>query len=290
MGTTYDKIAQRLKAFRPVIQLEKFVHELLSEGSMLEGIEFIPKNLDGTVGTRDLREMIVNARDAQGSRAFAGSVVKDRSNLPLQGSLMATDGEGFREIRRYGLTLQPYGGLRGSKFGLYFGNWMSSLDVSSLHFALKGPSAESTFGPTLPEEASPPESRCSIHIDAVGITQENNDNVFITLDALQHTADELLWKSILKIKHVSLTYPNSTNGYLRGGPSLGEIQSATRRVPLLGKALGAVRLPGPLKRLPLFPGIRVNVVLSDKLQLEANINTGLFDRDFTATAGLQGSF
>lgn len=291
------KIEERLNTFN--IKIWDYFHldpvvknGWVSEGStVLEGITFVPKNLDGSVGTRDIRKIVSEAQTPEGKVAFAD---KNTSRL-IAMSMAATKGTGYREI--WYAPAVPSGGPAYLPFASNFptkgiAERIRSLDVSSLHVGISGPDVESD-GPMIasrqnPERYEPAtyenpktkkreqrkswKSECTIHVDEVGIVANLLGNTELTVNAIQHTVNELLWKTNCKnlahasvanlvFDNFSLSYPSSENGFQFDGPSVGQAISGVRsfgralRVPEKLMSIGRTPkiLKSPLKLLKQVP-------------------------------------
>lgn len=307
MGKVSSRIKEKLAFFK--IDLEKFMKfgSLKEKSTTLDGIEFIPVNLDGTKGCRDLIEKLINA-EKSGKRAFAGeltgdtvkrvsekllnaeklgermySAIDDVHNQPLNISFAATKGYGLREIwypppllkRQYYDPL--YNPIQfDSAFSQKFSG-QSHFDISSLHCSLS-------------------DETCEIHIDNVGFIVGNDTmGVVVNPDACQHTMNELvlhtyIFGSIKKSKNVfvkewiapivnniNFIYPSSQNLYSRAGPRLGQVLAASNRIPIVG-------------HIPL-PGLEVNIHLGKSTKLSGLLSNSIYNpKDYAFTLTLSGGF
>lgn len=152
----------------------------------------------------------------RGRRSFRKGKDFDHPHWPVEISMAATKGIGFREITYLDLksmarqaparivSLSMRSPKMDSTFSSQFGKNRLKVDISSLHCALWG------------------DDMCAIHIDETGfvlqaITGFGRD-VIVTPDSLQHTFLELLWKGIRGMPDsVEIYVPNSANNYSRFG-------------------------------------------------------------------------
>ena len=176
----FTEIARRLERVG-IKQIDRFIMTMTNVGkSTLDGIQFVPQNLDGTLGTTDFISDVDASRALNGKRAFAGGPA-DKNNINLILSLLATKGTGYREVfyladsPRIETSSTRTDWAFASKFGgLSFVN--KPHDTSSLHLDIGS-------------------TTCNIHIDRAGFVFAGPDGIiYLSADAVQHTADELLLK------------------------------------------------------------------------------------------------
>ena len=200
--------------------------ELKVYESALDGITFrsnvkatLPdkNNLLGRAKTVDLINALRSARTSD-RKAFRMGNEPDLDHFPVDSSMAATTGVGFREII-YLDYRQPIliasqlnpalsrssGGVpeMNAVFSSHFGSTRVQLDITSLHCAVAG-------------------SYCSIHIDHTGFVLNAmpgmGTDVFVTADALQHTLVELIWKDKMGVLDgIEIYLPNSRNDFSRLG-------------------------------------------------------------------------
>ena len=307
----FRSISNRLASFSPKINLVDHVESNLKVSSILgEGLEFKP--VDWNV----LLDSLQVARTRDGERAFADKET-DFDNPFLQASLMATKGYGVREIR--GAIPPPRSAIAVPDLSRDFdeGPWRSfsanfgsnfQVDLLSLHFGIS---------PDL----------CSVHVDTTGFLLRGGNGTFsLTADALQHTVNELVWKTFVKAMlpqrlkfvtdRVSLVLPNSANGYARSGPRIRQVgqvlgavagkarpvlNAVTGAIPGGRTAVGAVgsvlsgigevggvveELTG-LKNLRL-PGVSIDILQRKHYNLQVNLTCG--DQDCSGTVSSAGTF
>lgn len=283
MSTVFNTIAERLNNLTPKIDITQYIKThhgkstLDEKSTTLDGIYFEPKNVDGTVGYRDLYVALIDAKDSNGKRAFAGNRHEDIKHWGLKLSLIATQGVGLREIWR----IPPLPELKltnsfgnsekiqineSAAFSSQFGSLPNVTDISSLHVGMT-------------------RDECNIHIDVAGFTIEHQNNISLTPDFVQHTADELLLKTFVKglapdwiaalINRISFIYPNVNNHYTRTGPSSGQLLGWSKKIPVIGSHLGGIVLPGISSKIPL-PGIEIDLIKQDMFKIKITASCSVF--------------
>lgn len=218
MGNVYRAVARRLASVS--IKIEDYIYHdangstLEEKSTILDGITFVAQNKvkpggAPVVGIDDLRDAFHFAIGSEGKRAFAGQLRKEDLNHGLlQASFGNTKGLGFREIFYLSQLPKPTRDPRvgnvidadGRGFDARFGKQIDTVDVSSLHAALLGP----TTRPALPgpAKAGPKtndmKARSSIHIDESGFVFADSDGrIFLSSQTFQHIGDELVIKDKL---------------------------------------------------------------------------------------------
>lgn len=224
---TYTVIEKRLKNLG--IELTSFFDDDIKNSqlkvyeSSLDGISFKTNKkaemLDSNnkLDLSKSRDFLTALRSAMtgGKPAFREGKVKDDRHIPIDVSMGATAGIGFREIayltpgdRGMSLTdseisLNMRGPETSAVFSSQFGKTRVQLDITSLHCSVEG-------------------DLCRIHIDETGFVMGAlpgmGSDVSVTPDFLQHTLLELLWKDMLDIPDsVEIYAPNSANDFSRFG-------------------------------------------------------------------------
>jgi hypothetical protein len=211
----FRRIQTRLSAFNPPILVEDHLVDDSDELKKLDAAKVKPLSIERTIlggidfAVKDRDELIaaLNVARTGDEKAFikGGTSKEDwKDHWALAISFMATDGIGFREPWRQYLNDRA---LRISdarparlhnwqdppemddRFSGNFGNDIK-LDFSALHAAV------ARFG-TLKN----PRTMCNIHVDETGIAMAAADgDVVITLSALPHLLNELLFKTKLEGK------------------------------------------------------------------------------------------
>ncbi len=216
-------ISSRLASFSPSICLADHIESDLKVFPVLgEGISFRPRD------SQRLTEALQAARTSDNERVFADKDT-DFDHFPFQLSLAATDGFGLREIRGAIAPPRYAGGVPSLDRDFDVGQWRVfsanfgvelQIDLLSLHFAIS-------------------KNLCTVHIDNTGFLLRAADGSFsLTANGLQHTVNELIWKTYGKAllpkrlkfiaDRVSLVLPNSANGFSRWGPTVGQTGHALK--------------------------------------------------------------
>lgn len=304
----FRTINARLATLLPPIDLRQHIKDKLKVFQVTgEGVNFRP------LDARALQAAIRGASDVDGERAFADPQTLEKDHWPLQMSMAATEGAGYREIR--GIALPPQASLSlldlrsdfpQQQWRNYMANFGEDLtvDLYSLHFAVS---------PGL----------CNVHLDKTGFTvRMPGGNIALTPDMLQHIGNELLWKTNFKavlpkrlkwvVDRVSLVLPNSANGFDRAGPRGSQVKSVLKeigKVPILpfgqsigslpgvkGVAGGAAEVVGTLSGLaglsnvPL-PGLSIDLVQRENLTISVTGSCGVHNaNDCSLTLGAKGKW
>ena len=195
----YRKIADRMAWNDPPFDLDSHVADIIRIGNTtLDGVDFVP---------RDARKLEIALQSMKNGtrRRFAWPHVRTiagagtdfatgkgvTGNLEFEGSLMATEGSGYREI--FDRARAPAGtqasapigesamnrmlDSAGPKFSGSFSDYVARPDISALHCAVSA-------------------SKCNIHIDETAVCiHDDAGNMMVSGNAGQHTGDELLWKT-----------------------------------------------------------------------------------------------
>lgn len=196
----YNEINKRLLALS--IDLNDYIYvnpttkrsTLTVEKTTLDGISFVAgvkiNNNPFVLGSHTLKYRLINAKKRNGLRAFVGQIHKeDLANLQLQGSFLATDGEGFREVFDIPNMALPLKNANNKVllnqdnrfFDTKFGKMVDSPDITSIHvdMAKEG-------------------GLVSIHLDKEGFVFSDIDGkIYLSSNVVQHVLDELILKSIL---------------------------------------------------------------------------------------------
>jgi hypothetical protein len=244
---TYRQITNRLRMFRPQIDLGKYIKgpnpdlRLYGEKPHIRdqlqkyGVAAATTTLDGiTLIPNDWMDLLTTLRTAQtldGQKAFAeGKSPLNPAHWALDLSMAATVGMGFREIWHPKLSNRPLSinDLPGRKgvgwstgYGSQFGKDPEPLDISSLHFAVAP-------------------DRVNVHIDETGFVFEDADGgLVVGLNAGQHVVNELVWKTMLGLpdwmaERIDIITPNSANDFSRFGVSADVRKQKTYRVTVTG--------------------------------------------------------
>ena len=224
-GAVYKKIAKRLQALNPSVNLDEHIGLLLGVGpSPLEGVNFEPRDYDRLV------KCLEKARDANNQPAFAPGSKLDQGHWPLAMSYLATEGIGYREIWRpkdSGRALeekqQTQEDWEKQLFSANFGPDVTVQDLSSLHLAVS-------------------KRGCNVHIDNQGFVMlDAKGRVILNPNFLAHALVELFWKTMLQgklplwmLNRVSFDIPSTPNDFARAGVSLDLIQSKQYKLTLRG--------------------------------------------------------
>lgn len=298
----YQTIAAHAASFSPGIWLAEHIRGVPTVHRTIgDGIEFTP------VSAPLLRTAIMAARAVDGRRAFTDIKGVDHGHFALRLSMMATDGEGIREVQGMPMSagsdyqykdaaaMRDQGRIQATWDSAFAAAISSSfrIDLYRLHWALT---------PSL----------CKVHIDKEGFTlRMDTGELGLTPDLFSHTFYELLFEDKFKqmmptavqevVERIRLSYPSSNNRYTWSGFSLGEALEGAGRIPgvgyvgrlpgfrqigQFGSAVGNARipLPGPLaglkpgglqlKNLPL-PAVSVNLIDRPGLNIQMTLsNTG----------------
>ncbi len=234
----FRTINARLTALSAALDLTKHIRDQLEVFQVTgDGVNFRAKD------AKALQAAIRDAKTNDGERAFADPQTLEKDHWPLQMSMAATKGAGYREIR--GIAVPPKASLslpdlrsdfpeqQWRDFAANFGEDLT-VDLYSLHFAVS---------PDL----------CNVHLDKTGFTVRLPDgSIVLTPDMLHHIGNELLLKTNFKalmpqrlkwvIDRISLVLPNAANGYARAGPRGSQIKSAMEdfgKMPV-GRQIGAI--------------------------------------------------
>lgn len=272
---SYSNYSKELKTSSTILKCLKFDSKqpikLKEATTTLDGITFHPKD------SRKLEEELRNAKDKTGKRAFATRWINYVEHKPIALSFAATKGAGFREIWRF--PPLPETQLRvhtpapwNKDFSANFGVSMTLPDSSSLHCDVS-------------------EHKCNIHIDEAGfVIEEPSGRVIVIADLFQHTANELLFKTIMKkafpkwangiFDRVSLVYPSMGNNFSKMGPRVSQAWGLREinRIPIIGSKLSLVPLPG----------LQWDIVQRKTYKLEANALWGK-DGSGSLTLNFSGS-
>lgn len=266
---TWETISNRFNKFTPAIDLAEYIDFEVSKAIQVlaypsEGIHFVLAKQH-----RDkFLEVLRQARTKSGRRAFeegrwkgalhaakgaaldfADSITGGVSNMtrgPAKNgswaaniSFKATKGIGFREIwylelPERQLRLQNVRDSRGPqldfRFSALFDAPNTSIDLSSLHWAIEDPDPKTGY------------SKCNIHIDQVGVAANLGSGVAITPDVVYHTLVELAFRTGLKglvrnqvLQAVDFIMPSSHENYaLNFGVQINVIDRKDMRLSLRG--------------------------------------------------------
>lgn len=296
MGAVLDEIAGRLQGLKPSIDINQYMapSTLTEAPTALDGISFQFNTGIQQKGYTELRNDLEAAQDANGRRAFAGSTHLDADHWALQASLAVTDGYGLREIWRLPPTpeLQLSGAFSGgpfaesqafgaTSFAAHFGSIPSMPDITALHIGMT-------------------DSVCKIHIDTAGFLFESGGALMLTPDLFGHSADELGLKTLVRdalpsvmaplIARISLVYPHLGNSYTRTGPSSGHLLNMSKKIPLFGRALQGVKLPGVLGKIPL-PGLEIDLLQGKRVTLKVVASCSVMGAtECSIAAGVTGTY
>jgi len=304
----FRTINARLGTLSPAINLNDHIQDNLTVYQVTgEGVSFRPRD------AKALQAAIRGASTFDGERAFADPQTLEKDHWPLQLSMAATNGAGYREIR--GIAVPPTASVsildlksdfpeqQWRNYAANFGEDLT-VDLYSLHFAV---------APGL----------CNVHLDKTGFTVRlPGGSIALTPDMLQHIGNELLWKTNFKallpkrlkwvVDRVSLVLPNSANGFDRAGPRGGQVKSALKEIgklPILpmgqsigslpgvkGIAGGAAEVVGTLSGLaglsnmPL-PGLSIDLVQRENLTVSVTGSCGVHNaNDCSITLNAKGKW
>lgn len=224
-GAVYKRIARRMAALNPAVNLEEHIGLLTGVGpTALEGINFEPTNYERLI------KCLTNAKDSGGEPAFAPGSKLDQGHFPLAMSYLATEGLGFREIWRPKKSDRAIEEQRPTRedwesrlFSANFGPNVTVQDMSSLHCAVA-------------------KKGCNIHIDGQGFVMvDANGKPVVNPNFLAHAMVELFWKTMLQgklplwaLNRISFDIPSTPNDFSRAGVSIDLIQSKQYKLTLRG--------------------------------------------------------
>lgn len=222
---TFRKIETRLRNFSPPIELREHIVDNPSTVADLKTHPLTLQGVDFTVKDPDKFLFAIKTARTGTEKAFAEGSTKPsdwKQHWAMTASLLATKGIGFREPWRYYLNDRA-ARLRDARpphlnspemdsgFAENFGE-ANTLNLSALHISV-------AFGKW---------TECNIHIDETGIAMADlHNNVTITPNAINHTFNELLLKTIAGehlptwfIDRVNLHVLSPEMGYKRLGISV----------------------------------------------------------------------